>query len=350
MTEATALLMPGQGAQYPGMGTGLYRDLPAFRAIVDEVFDHMGRPGKELRSDWLPGKNTADPALPMAHVLRSQPLLFALDYALARLLTDAGLRPSAMLGHSVGELAAATLAGVIDLPGAVRFLMRRCSHLARGSEGGMVAVAASRAEVTPYLRPGVDVGAVNAPRQTVIAGPGPALAASADALRRADITCAPVFSLTPFHSRVLAPVVEVIRRVLTQTPMRPPAIPMISGYTARPLTDAEAVDPVYWARHDTDPVLFWPALEALLATSPRLLVECGPGQGLTILARRHHDVRSGRCQVLTLLGPPAAGPDAEAGHLTEAVARLGLTRETLTRETLSRDAVERGFSAVRQAR
>ena len=333
-----ALLMPGQGAQYPGMGTGLYRDLPGFAAILDEVFDLMGPAGTELRSDWL----AADPALPMEHVLRSQPLLFAIDYALGRLLTGLGLRPAVMLGHSVGELAAATLAGVVDLRGAVRFLLRRVSHLARVPEGGMVAVAASRAEVTPYLRPEVDIGAVNAPRQTVIAGPGPALAATADALRQAGVTCAPVFSLTPFHSNVLAPVVDVIRRALAGTPLRPPEIAMISGYTARRLTDAEAVDPMYWARHDTDPVLYWPALESLLATGPHLMIECGPGQGLTTLARRHPDVRSGRCGVLSLLGPPASGPGGEAGHFAAAVARLGLR--------MPRGTVEHGCSAVRQAR
>jgi [acyl-carrier-protein] S-malonyltransferase len=333
-----ALLMPGQGAQYPGMGTGLYRDLPGFAAILDEVFDLMGPAGTELRSDWL----AADPVLPMEHVLRAQPLLFAIDYALGRLLIEAGLRPAVMLGHSVGELAAATLAGVVDLPGAVRFLLRRVSHLAQVPEGGMLAVAASRADVTPYLRPQVDIGAVNAPRQTVIAGPGPALAATATALRQAGVTCAPVFSLTPFHSSVLAPVIDVIRRVLAGTPLRPPRIAMISGYTARRLTDAEAVDPMYWARHDTDPVLYWPALESLLATGPRLLVECGPGQGLTTLARRHRDVRSGRCGVLSLLGPPAAGPAAEAGHLAAAAARLGLP--------VPRGTVESGSTASRQAR
>ena len=138
---------------------------------------------------------------------------------------------------------------------------------------------------------------------------------------------------------MLAPVVDVIRRVLTGTPLRPPRIAMISGYTARRLTDAEATDPMYWARHDTDPVLYWPALEALLATGPHLLVECGPGQGLTTLARRHRDA-VGRCAVLSLLGPPATGPDREAGHLAAAIARLGLPRGT----------VEHGCSAVRQAR
>jgi [acyl-carrier-protein] S-malonyltransferase len=312
--------MPGQGAQYRGMGAGLYRALPAFSAIVEEVFQMMGAAGDELRSDWL----AADPALPLDQAGRSQPLLFTIDYALGRLLMDLGLRPAVLLGHSIGEMAAAALAGVFDLDGAIGVLQDRVSHLAGAPTGGMVAVAASREDVEPYLRPGVDIGAVNAPRQTVIAGAGEPLRAVSAALREAGFTCAPVSSLTPFHSAVLQPVADGTRHLLAGLPMKPPAIAIVSGYTGHRLTDAEATDPLYWARHPVDPVLFWPALESLLADEPQLLIECGPGQGLTTLARRHPDVRSGRCEVLSLLGSPAAGSGGEAGHFADAVTRLGL--------------------------
>jgi acyl transferase domain-containing protein len=303
------------------MGTGLYRDLPAFAATIDEIFQIMGAAGDELRSDWL----TADPKIPINHVRRSQPLLFAIDYALGRLLMKLGLQPAVLLGHSIGEMAAATLAGVFDLHSAVRVLQHRVGQLARASAGGMIAVAASRAEIAPYLRPGVDVGAINAPRQTVIAGANEPLRATLDTLREAGFTWAPVFSLTPFHSAVLQPVVDAARPLLATLPVQPPEITVVSGYTARCLTDAEAVDPLYWARHPVDPVLFWPALQSLLADGPHLLIECGPGQGLTTLARRHPDVRSGRCEVLSLIGSLASDPDGEAEQFAAAAARLELT-------------------------
>jgi [acyl-carrier-protein] S-malonyltransferase len=337
-----ALLMPGQGGQYPGMGTGLYRALPAFAAILDEVFEIMGAAGDELRTDWL----AADPVLPLDHVLRSQSLLFAIDYALGRLLMGRGLRPAVMLGHSVGELAAATLAGVFDLDDAVRFLQRRGDHLAGAPAGGMAAVAGSPEEVAPHLRPGADIAAINAPRQTVIAGADDPLRATEAALREAGFTVAPVPSLTPFHSTVLEPVIDVIRQVVTPMPMRPPAIALISGYTTRLLSDAEVVDPMYWARHDTDPVLYWPALESLLATGPHLLIECGPGQGLTTLARRHPDVRSGRSRVLSLLGSPARGPRGEAAQFATAISQL--LPEPAGHPP--RGAVESSYSRERQAR
>ncbi|MFJ4769425.1 acyltransferase domain-containing protein [Streptomyces uncialis] len=315
-----ALLMPGQGAQYQGMGTGLYRDLPAFAAAVDEVFLAMGTAGDELRADWL----AAGPRLPIHHFRRSQPLLFALDHALGRLLMDRGLKPAALLGHSVGEMAAAALAGVFDLADAARIVCHRIGRLDSAPAGGMAAVAATRTEIEPYLRPGVDIGAVNAPRQTVIAGADEPLGRTLDALREAGFRWARVHSVAPFHSTVLQPVVDAARPLLAALPARAPRITMVSGYTAQRLTDAEAVDPSYWARHPVDPVLFWPALETLVADGPRLLVECGPGQGLTTLARQLRDVRSGRCEVLSLLGPPGSGPDREAEHFTTALARLGL--------------------------
>lgn len=312
-----ALLLPGQGAQYPGMGTGLYAAVPAFAAAIDEVFKIMGTAGDELRSDWL----AIDPGLPIDDVRRSQPLLFAIDYALGRLLIDGGLRPAVLLGHSIGELAAATLAGVFDLHSAVRVVLDRVGRLAVAPAGGMAAVAASRAEITPYLRPGVDVGAINAPRQTVIAGADEPLRTVLDALSEAGVTWARVSSLTPFHSTLLQPVVDTAHPLLAGLCMRPPKIPLISGYTAARLTDAGAADPLYWARHPVDPVLFWPALQTLLAGGPHLLIECGPGRGLTTLARRHPDVRSGRSEVLSLIGSSAP----EADCLATAVAKLGLS-------------------------
>jgi [acyl-carrier-protein] S-malonyltransferase len=324
MSVPLALLLPGQGAQYRGMGTGLYRDLPAFAAIIDEVFLIMGSTGDELRSDWL----AADSRLPVDDVRRSQPLLFAIDYALGRLLMNMELRPAVLLGHSIGEMAAATLAGVFDLDGAIRVVQHRVSELARGPAGGMVAVAAWWEEVAPHLRPGVSIGAINGPRQTVIAGAREPLRATSDALREAGFTSAPVFSLTPFHNAVLAPVADAARRLLATVPMRPPEIRMISGYTARRLTDAEAVDPLYWARQVVDPVLFWPALRMLLAEGPHLLVQCGPGQGLVTLARRHRDVRAGRCEALPLIGSPGTSADVEAGRFAAAAAKLGLERSS----------------------
>ncbi|MER6772869.1 acyltransferase domain-containing protein [Streptomyces bacillaris] len=313
------LLFPGQGAQYPGMGTGLYRAEPQFAAAVDEVFAAMGPNGAELRTDWL----SEAPVLPLVHVTRSQPLLFTLGHALGRVLLDRGLRPAALLGHSIGEVVAASLAGVFGLESAVRLVIDRVTRLASVPAGGMVAVSATVEETTARLRPEVEVGAVNAPRQTVISGPAEPLAATVEALRTDGFVCAPVASLTPFHSSALREVVSTGLESLAGRELCPPSIPIVSGYTAAPLKDEEATDPRYWARHPVAPVLFWPALESLLSRGPHLLAECGPGQGLVTLARRHPDVRAGRSTGLALLGP-SGDPGEEVRHFRTACARLSL--------------------------
>nr|AHZ61895.1 Lom61 [Salinispora pacifica] len=320
LTGPLALLMPGQSAQYQGMGSGLYRDVPEFAQLMDELFLLMGAAGDELRSDWL----AASPRVPIDHADRSQPLLFAIDYALGRLLMDWGLRPTVLLGHSIGELAAATLAGIFDPASAVRIVRHRVGQFATVPAGGMAAVAASRAQVQPHLRPGVDIGAINAPRQTVIAGAAEPLRTTLATLRRAGFTSAPVPSTVPFHSELLRPVAVAAGPLLASLPVRSPQIPLVSGYTAGYLTDAEARDPGYWARQPVDPVLFWPALTTLADAGPQLLVESGPGNGLTTLARRLPQVRSGHSEVLALLGPPT-GPSREAEQLAAAAARLGIS-------------------------
>ncbi|RCV48674.1 polyketide synthase [Marinitenerispora sediminis] len=307
-----ALLLPGQGAQHVRMAAGLYPHEPVFSAAMDEVFTAMGEDGTRLRADWVAER----PTVPIDHVTRSQPLLFAVDYALGRLVASWGIRPAALLGHSIGEMAAAALAGVFDLSDAAGIVLDRVRRLLQAPPGGMLAVAAAPGELGPHLHGDVVVGAVNAPRQTVLAGPREPLAAVAAALAERGFTCRPVPSLVAFHSPAVAAATAGAEQLLASVRVRPPDIPVYSGYTAAPLRAAQIADPGFWARQPVAPVLFWPALDALLGDGAFLLVEAGPGQGLTQVARRHPAVRAGRSAVLPLLparlGPPRADRQAVA--------------------------------------
>ncbi|MEU3353831.1 acyltransferase domain-containing protein [Streptomyces sp. NPDC037389] len=294
-----ALLLPGQGSQHPRMATGLYSGEaaePEFAAAMDEVFTAMGAAGKPLRADWFAER----PTVPVDHVTRSQPLIFAVDYALARLVMSRGVRPAALLGHSVGEMAAAVLAGVFTLPDATALVLDRVRRLADAPPGGMLAVAAAPGELEPYLGDDVVVGAVNAPRQTVLAGPEAPLEKTGQALRDALFTCRRVPSLTGFHSPMLEPACRGAEELFASVPVRAPRITIHSAYTAGPLTHGDVANPAYWARHPVAPVLFWPALDALLSTGDHILIETGPGDGLSRLARRHPRVRAGTSKVLPL--------------------------------------------------
>ncbi|GGU29774.1 acyltransferase domain-containing protein [Streptomyces coeruleorubidus] len=323
---AILLMFPGQGSQHPRMAVGLYGSEPAFTAAMDEVFDAYDAAGDSeggrLRADWL----SDHPAVPLDHVTRSQPLLFAVDYALGRMVMATTGRPWALLGHSVGEMAAAALAGVFTLRDAAGLLLDRVRRLAQAPPGGMLAVAAGEDGLGPYLGDGeVVVAAVNSPRQTILAGPVASLAEVARALREAGLTCREVPSLTAFHSPMLAPYAAGAAERFASTRVAAPSIPLRSGYRPGAVTGQLAADPSYWAGHPVETVRFWPALDAMLGSRTGVVcLETGPGQGLSTIARRHPTVRSGKNSVVPLL-PPRAGT-AEVDR-TSVAAALAAVRE-----------------------
>ncbi|WP_309505183.1 acyltransferase domain-containing protein [Streptomyces sp. KM273126] len=325
------LLFPGQGTQHLGMATGLYGYEPLFTQALDRVFAALGPEGHRLRDEWLSG----DPDVPLDDATRAQPLLFGIGYALGRMVLGWGVTPAALLGHSVGELVAATVAGVFTLPDAVRVLRDRVDAAVATGPGGMLAVAASVDELAGYLPTGGQVvaAAVNAPRQTLLAGPDPQLREVEEKLCADGLTCRRAAARQAFHSPVMKRAAERGRDLVAAVRPGAPAWPLYSGYTGGPLDAAHAVRPEFWARQLADPVLFWPALDALLATGGHLLLEAGPGQGLTAIARQHRSVRSGASTAVPLLparpGPPerdrrtlltAAGQLWTEGHALEPLA------------------------------
>ncbi|MEU0375029.1 acyltransferase domain-containing protein [Streptomyces sp. NPDC006283] len=310
------LLLPGQGAQYPRMAAGLYDSDPAFTDAVDQclaLFDD----GRRLRADWLGDQ----PSIGIDDVRRAQPLLFTLDYALGRMILSWGVRPAALLGHSVGELAAATLAGVFTLEDAVAVMRDRVARIAPTEPGGLLTVAGTPDDVRPFLarHPQIAIGALNAPRQTVLAGlTGPLDAIAAD-LRDAGITTLPVAAHHPFHSPVLAPLFQDLT-LYRQITARPPAIPLWSAFTRTRLEADTVADPALWASHPVAPVHFWPTLDKLLSTGRHLLVETGPGKGLTTIACRHPAVKLGHHAATALLPARSRTPDGDlrnAAHVRD---------------------------------
>jgi acyl transferase domain-containing protein len=318
--RAVLLMFPGQGAQQNRMAAGLYGHDPVFTAAIDDVFTAFGAEGRALRRDWL----AANPDVPMEHVSRAQPLLFAVDYALGRTVLSWAVTPWAMLGHSMGEMAAAALAGVFTVDDCARLIADRVQRLQTAPPGGMLAVAAGVGELEPFLTTDVVVAAINAPRQTILAGPHQPLTAVAQTLRNQGLTCQTVASSTAFHSPAVAAATAGAYERFAATPTHSPQLTLYSGYTAEPLGPTEVKDPAYWTSHPVAPVRFWPALQAVLARRRDLVcVEAGPGQGLTSIARRHPAVRAGHSTTIALL-PAAAGHD-ERDRASLAAARVALT-------------------------
>ncbi|WPO70543.1 MULTISPECIES: acyltransferase domain-containing protein [unclassified Streptomyces] len=317
-TRKVALLFPGQGAQHPRMGADLYGVSPRFTEIMDQAFDAFGASGRAIRDDWL----AAAPSSSYDDISRAQPLLYAIDYAMGTLLLEAGVRPDVLLGHSVGELAAATLAGVFDFESGLRHLREFVAIYGRAPRGGMLAVAATRERVAPYLTDDVVVGAENGPRQLLLAGPDPALHDVEQRLREDGFTCARARALQPFHSPVMRTVAEESGPREARLRPRAPRIPVHSARTGHILADATAADEEFWREQPAEPVLFGPALQRLLARGDHLLVEAGPGQSLTALARRTRAVATGRSLALPTLPPRREHPGADLHMFTATVDQL----------------------------
>nr|QDQ37913.1 lldA8 [Streptomyces vinaceusdrappus] len=328
-----ALLFPGQGSQHTAMACGLYRHEPVFTEAVDTVLDLMGDEGAAIRDDWLTPNG---PLVDIDDVRRAQPLLFAVDYALGKLVMSWGIRPTALLGHSAGELVAATFAGVVSLEDAVTMMRERVRHALSVPAGGMLAVAASEAHLRPYLVDEVAIAAVNATLQTMLAGPAAQLSAVEKRLRADGHTVVAVPATSPFHSPAMAPAADAVEREYTRIGLRSPRLALYSGYTGELMSDRDALSPRFWARQITDTVYFRPALDQLLAAEDMLLVEAGPRQTLTAFARRHPAVRSGASAVVPMLPARPGSPAADRRALLGTVARLWTEGHDLDAAALSR--------------
>ena len=238
------LIFPGQGAQHPRMAAGLYGHQETFTVWMDRAFRLLAEDGPRLRREWL----AETPSRAFDDVTVAQPLLYAVNHALGRMVLGWGIRPVALLGHSVGELAAATLAGILDLADGVRLMRERLIRFGSTPPGGMLAVAASVEEIADLLGPGgVHLAAVNAPRQLLLAGESLPLSNAARKLEDRDIICRAVLARQAFHSPVVNGAVLATLDGFRSVPLRPPETTVYSAYTQGVLTDGQALDPDFWA-------------------------------------------------------------------------------------------------------
>ncbi|GAA4909274.1 type I polyketide synthase [Streptomyces coeruleoprunus] len=282
---AVALLLPGQGAQYPGMGAGLYREGRVFRRELDrcaELFE--ARLGRDIR-DAMFGDDEAE----LRRTDVAQPALFAVEYALARELEAFGVSPWALAGHSVGEFAAACLAGVLELPDAVRLVAARGRLMHAAPAGAMLAVRLDEERVRDLLAgtAGLEVAAVNEPGSCVVAGPAAAAEEFAARLRAEGAQVSSLRTAHAFHTAAMAEAADRFADVVRTAPLSAPRVPLLSNVTGGWMTDAEATDPDRWAEQLRRPVRWAQCVRTLLAVRPdQVLVEAGPGRALGSAARR----------------------------------------------------------------
>ncbi|HEU5271870.1 MAG TPA: acyltransferase domain-containing protein, partial [Jatrophihabitans sp.] len=234
-----------------------------------------------------------------------------------------GITPDAVLGLSIGEMAAGLLADVFTLDEVVPAIAIRAQALEDSPPGGMIAVSASRDEVAPLLPADVWIAVHSGPRQLVVSGAGGPLAEATRILEGAGLSCYPVPTTHAAHCPLLAPAVPVFDRAIRELRLTPPTIDFYSAGTGRLVSADEAVDPGFWSGQLARPVLFADAVDALTDTADRLLlVEVGPGQTLSKLLRRHPAVVAGRHRAVPTLAHRPVEPLAQVRSALAAVAQL----------------------------
>lgn len=278
-----AFLFPGQGSQYPRMGAQLYASEPAFRAAFDTVAELL-RP--ELDLDLRTAIFGGD-AAQLRQTRFTQPALFAIEYALAQMWQSFGLQPDALLGHSVGEYVAATLAGVFALEDAARLVAARARLVQAQPGGAMLAVRLGAAEAQEFLSAEVSLAAINSTRLCVLSGAEEAIAPIEALLGTREVPARRLATSHAFHSTMVEAVVAPFTELVRAVPLHPPQIPFVSNVTGDWITPAQATDPAYWGSHVRAAVRFADGLGCLLEGSGRALLEVGPGNALSQLARQH---------------------------------------------------------------
>ncbi|HEU4328870.1 MAG TPA: acyltransferase domain-containing protein, partial [Roseiflexaceae bacterium] len=342
-----AFMFPGQGAQYAGMARDLYGHEAVFREAVDRcadllqpllgldirplIFDEAEREStKDTKGTNGSGYDNAKRKTQNAKLTETQfaqPALFAVEYALAQLWQSWGVVPSALIGHSIGEYVAATLAGVFRLEDALALVAARGRLMQALPAGAMLSVQLPEGELLPLLREGLSLAAVNGPRACVAAGPEHAVAALEGQLAARDISYRRLHTSHAFHSAMMDPLVETFAAEVARTERQAPQLPFVSNRTGTWITAEQATDPRYWAEHLRHAVRFADGLATLLADSDRVLLEVGPGRTLSALAKQARDPQDSRPIIASLRHPQDSTPDPAS--MLSALGQLWLAGQTI---------------------
>jgi acyl transferase domain-containing protein len=276
-----AFVFPGQGSQALDMALELYAAERPFRSDVDDAAEVLlpllGRDIREIMYPEPGGEAAAEELLRRTEF--QQPVLFAVEYALARLIERWGCAPSFMLGHSVGELVTATLGGSMHVVDALRLVALRGRAAQRAAAGAMLAVPLALEELAPLVPAELDIAAVNAPAECVVSGPPEVIERFQDALSARGTNGIRLRTSHAFHSRSMDAVLDEFREALRGVRLAPPARRWVSNATGAPITDEEATDPEYWVRHLRGTVRFADGVRRIAGAD--VVLELGGTQALS---------------------------------------------------------------------
>ena len=286
---SVVFMFSGQGSQYINMAQELYQIEPTFRAQVDSsseiLIPHLG---VDLRHILYPQPEEIERAtLKLKQTAIAQPALFVVSYALAILWQEWGVYPQAMIGHSIGEYVAATLAGVFSLEDALALVAKRGQLMQSQPPGAMLAVSLSEQQCQNLLDNQLSLAAINGLSQCVISGPTEAIDNLQQQLSEQKVESRRLHTSHAFHSQMMELVFKPFIEHIKQIPLHPPQIPYISNVTGTWMTAEQATDPNYWGKHLRQTVRFADGLQELMQKSNNIFLEVGPGRTLTTFAKRY---------------------------------------------------------------
>ena len=306
-------LFPGQGSQQRLMAAGVYRDDSGFRADFDACAEILSpHLGLDFRAALF-SRDTSGTTHDFTETRLAKPALFAVEYALARFWMRRGLRPQAMIGHSVGEFVAACLAEVFSLEDAPTMVASRGRLMQELAPGTMLSVRLSEVDVRPLLNGDLSLAAVNGPALSVVSGPEAAIVHFSEEMDRRGVATKRLATSHAFHSLMVDPVVGPLTELFGRFRFRPPKLPYISCVSGDWITDIEATNPVYWARHCREPVQFAGGIQTVRKrVEEGVYLEVGPGRTLGTLTTQN----LGRSASVTVISSLADSPEGQSDTLS----------------------------------
>ncbi|MFT5756393.1 MAG: phthiocerol/phenolphthiocerol synthesis type-I polyketide synthase E [Alteromonadaceae bacterium] len=319
-----AFMFPGQGSQHINMAQSLYRSEAVFKDEFDRCRQgfqpHLGLDIADLI--FVDEQQAVSAAEQLKQTSYTQPVLFAVEYALAKQWLAWGIKPTAMIGHSIGEYVAACLAGVFSFEDSLKIVAQRGLLIQAQPGGSMLSVALSEKQLATYLQADCELAAVNGPENCVVSGTDSAISAAEAMMIAAGVAVQRLHVSHAFHSSLVAEAGSALAALIADLPRKVPNMPFISNVTGTWITDQQATDPQYWSAHLTKTVRFSQGLHTLVATQNFVLLEVGPSNVLSQLAGRDPKIKE-QVSVVTSL-PHTRKNTEESQHVATAIGRLWL--------------------------
>ncbi|MGB7395069.1 MAG: acyltransferase domain-containing protein, partial [Pricia sp.] len=308
-------LFPGQGAQYIQMGRALYDHEKIFKEAVDTCANLLMDDLKsDIRQILFPETDLEEATIRIKDTRYTQPAMFVIEYALAKLWMSWGIMPTLFCGHSIGEFVGAHLAGIFSLEDALHLIATRGRLVSELPEGSMLSVRLKEDQLQKLLTDDLSIAAINSERSCVVSGEDERIKDFTKILEEREVPNSLLATSHAFHSKMMDPALQPFENVVQSLQLNIPAAPVVSTVTGTFLTDAQATDPKYWTNHLRDAIRFSDAMDTILKLEDSVLLEVGPGHTLTTLTRQKKASRS--TTVLSSLPGPKNGNDTYPSLLT----------------------------------